>query len=194
MHITHTYTVQLSSSRFGEKTPLRVSIRHMPALYGKSKERAQWKRQNLHDWKEKHVSVPHLNAAGDELQQNVVFVWRQKGLRMNIWPFTVESTELSQLCSHPKGGPMIILRHAALSDFLLRWRRLAYVRSGDYFCTLTSYTVHNVTALRGICTKHDKIKGSNTRGLSVGLPAWKMGNCHQGREESSSNPPGICLL
>lgn len=144
--------------------------------------------------KKKHISVPHLNAAGDGLQQDVVFAWRQKGLWMHIWPFTVESTELSQLCSHPKRGPMIILRHAALSDFLLRWRRLAYVRSSDYFCTLTSHMVHNVTALRGICTKRDKIKGSNIRGLSVGLPAWKMGNCHQGRGESSSNPPGICLL
>lgn len=69
MHITHTYTVQLSSSRFGEKTLLRVSIRRVPAFYRKSEERARWKHQNLHDWKEKHVSVPHLNAAGDELQQ-----------------------------------------------------------------------------------------------------------------------------
>lgn len=80
------------------------------------------------------------------------------------------------------------------SDTLVRLqgsRRLGYVTFCD---SHTEPADHNVTALRGIGTTHPKREMSHSLDEVFGLPAWKMGNGHQGGEKSSSKPPGNCLL
>lgn len=77
-HYTHTLSSIEQLPTWQENTT--ACLNYVPAFYRKSEERAQWNGQNLHDWKEKHVSVPHLNAAGDELQENVVWCVKTEGV------------------------------------------------------------------------------------------------------------------